>query len=307
MPRPVDLSAVPKSKASSASQSSSSGAGSSLVSRSSAALSAGKTTPSGIGDCVFLEEERQQSIGMLYGGPGSGKSYFSLRYMPKPAMLINCDGRARKVVREMHTMFPRQIHFVEVPYNTKHLSQMSREEAQKIGQDAMSFAAHNYGAGLEAALKGNLRSIIWDTGTELSDLISLAMRGRLGVKESDYGASKNLIALQWWSIFQSARETSVNLLILSRQTSVWVDNQSVKDSFEPKIIDTAEDGVDWIAGIKMKVRNKKISPVLNMYNAKINPAERYQIYTSEHWGEDGNPYAYMNSVLYRGSSEEDWK
>lgn len=302
MPRPTNPADIQSSKSKS-----NSGTSSSLVARSVEAFSAGVSRPSGIGDCVFLESARQQSIGMLYGGPGSGKSDFGLRYMPAPLMLINLDGRAREVVPKLIKETRKEIHFKEIPYNTKHLSRMSREEAQAIGQQALSAVTYNYDAGLEAALKGRLRSIIFDTGTELGDLIALAIRGRLGIKESDYGASKNLIALQWWSIFQSARETPVNLLILSRQTSVWRDNQPVQDSYEPKIIDTAEDGVDWIAGLKMKTRGKKISSVINMYNAKINPAERYQIYTTEEWGENGNPYAYMNAQLYNNSSLEDWK
>lgn len=305
MPRPTNQSDIQPNKSKSGSGTSSST--SAIAVRSIVSLSAGKSRPSGIGDCVFLEEARQQSIGLLYGGPGSGKTDFGLRYMPAPIMLINLDGRAREVVPKLQRETRKEIHFKEIPYNTKHLSRMSREEAQKAGQEAMSIVAYNYDAGLEAALKGRLRSIILDTGSELGDLIALAIRGRLGIKETDYGASKNLIALQWWSIFQSARETPVNLLILSRQTSVWRDNQPVPDSFEPKIIDTAEDGVDWIAGLRMKTRDKRVTPVLNMYNAKINPAERFQVYTEKEWGEGGNPYAYMNAMLYRNSSEEDWK
>lgn len=304
MPRPTNQFDIQPSKSKSGSNSGTTS--DALAVRSVTALSAGKSRPSGIGNCVFLEEPRQQSIGLLYGGPGSGKSHLAMMYMPEPIMEINLDGRARDVACKITQEYKRKIHYVEVPYNVKHLSRLSKEEAQKIGQEAMSFAAYNYDAGLEAALKGNLRSIIWDTGTELGDLISLAIRGRVGAKESDYGNSKNQIALQWWSIFQSARETPVNLLILSRQTSVWRDNQMVQDSYQPKIIDTAEDAVDWIAGLRMKTRGKKITSVLNMFNAKINPAERYQIYTPEEWGEDGNPYSYLNARIYR-TDEEVWK
>src|SRR4051812_8675701 len=110
MPRPANPADTQPSNKNKSSSSSSS---SSLISRPVTIIDPGKSRPSGIGDCVFLEEERQQSIGMLYGGPGSGKSYFALRYMPEPIMFINLDGRARKVVREITMEHKRKIHYIE--------------------------------------------------------------------------------------------------------------------------------------------------------------------------------------------------
>jgi len=302
MPRPTNPADVQSNKSKPSSSSSSS---SSPVVRPVSVVSSGKSSPSGIGDCVFLEEERQQSIGILYGGPGSGKTSLMLRHAPSPGMLINFDGRARQVVREAREL-GKKIHYLEVPFDTKRVARMSKEDAQVAGLSALDFVTRNYEAGLEAAIKGNLNYIVLDTGTELGDLVTLAIRGRVGTKESDYGNSKNQIALQWWGLFQSARSAGVNLVVLSRQTGVWRDNTPVPDRYQPKIQDVAEDAVDWITGIKMKTRGKKFSFELLVHNAKVNPAETLSVYTEDDWGGDG-PWAYMNSMLYPKSSIEDWK
>lgn len=302
MPRPTNPADVQSSNKKTNSGSPNS---SSLIIRPTTIVSAGKSKPSGIGDCIFLEEERQQSIGIIYGGPGSGKSSLMLRHAPSPGMLINFDGRARQVVREARDL-GREIHYLEVPFDTKRVARMSKEEAQIAGLSAFDFVTRNYEAGLEAAIRGNLRWICLDTGTELGDLITLAIRGRVGTKESDYGNSKGQISLQWWGLFQSARSAGVDLVVLSRQTGVWRDNSPVPDRYQPKIQDVAEDAADWICGIKMKNRGKKFTFEILVHNAKVNPSETLSTYTEEQWDEDG-PWAYMNSMLYPKSSIEDWK
>jgi hypothetical protein len=303
MPRPTNPADVQSSKSKSSSGSGSSS--SSLISRPVTIIDPGKSRPSGIGDCVFLESARKQSIGVLFGGPGSGKTSLMLRHAPSPGMLINFDGRARDVVEDARAA-GKEIHYLEVPYDVKRIAKMTKEEAQQAGMVALDYMTRTYEAGLEAAIRGKLNYIALDTGSELGNLITLAIRGRVGTKESDFGNSKNQISLQWWGLFQSARSAGVNLVVLSRQTGVWRDNAPVPDRYQPQIQDTAEDAADWICGIKMKNRGKKFTFEIMVHNAKVNPAETLSTYTEEQWGEDG-PWAYMNSMLYPKSSIEDWK
>lgn len=260
-------------------------------------------------DFTILARPKKQAICMIFGSTGEGKTTFALRYTPQPVALINFDGRSEDAVcRE--TTPSRSILFLGMPVPT-YVTRLGDEDARRIGQLGVDKTFRNLEFAVNESRKGNVRTIVLDTGTELDKLINLSISGRVDRLKRDYGKSSHLIALEWGRVFSLAQEGKAHLVILSRAKAVWAgDTPTGEFTFDgSKHVD---EGVKWAGHWRIKksrlgLKSKTAAFELKITKAGQNLEELGNVYTADDWEDFGGPFVYANMLQVEGSEEGDWK
>lgn len=257
-------------------------------------------------DFIQLKAPKKQANVLIFGDNGQGKTTFVTKYAPEPIAFINYDRRADwAVVKAMEE--GRKIHYTHVDYPAD-IMRLGDDVARKLGQAAIDKTIRNYEIAVRESEKGNIRTICLDTGTEYSELLKLAITGRIDKTKGDYGKSKDLINRQWWRLFTMAREGSAHVIVLSRAKAIWVDNEPT-GNFTFRCPEVVGDAVDWAGQIRLKKGPKgkfKKKFELEITKGGINIAELGEVYTEEEWKDLGGPFVYACLLQYDGSDMEDW-
>lgn len=258
-------------------------------------------------DFIILGQPKKQCCCLVFGDGGTGKTTIGTRFAPDPVAFINFDGRAEYAVTR-DAVPGRKILYTRIKM-PEQILKLSDEEGKKAGQRILDTTMRNFEAAVRAAEKGDVRTIVIDTATELGDAIKLATTGRIDRVKGDFGKSKHLQDRVWWSLFEMARGGPANLIMLSRAKSIWVSNEPTGE-FTYRCPDVVHDAVDWAAQIRLKkvkkgVRKKEFEMV--MKKCGVNIGELGEVYTEEDWGDLGGPFVYACLMQYEGTSEEDWK
>jgi hypothetical protein len=268
----------------------------------------------GGGFTVSSRQKPPQSVGVLIGDGGSGKTTFVTQYCPGPIAFFNFDGRSSEAVekaKEERGEGIIQEVSIEFPFDTIFLEKSRASlEAKKVVKEFMS----NLMIARDAARNGIIKTIAIDTGTELNDLFQLYARGDLETtKTGDRGSSKFLINRQWLTIFQIAKSSGANFIVLGRPRQVWRDNQPVKDTFTPYLPDVCNDATDWTGKISANVISPKTSKKpaeiefeIKMFKAGPNISELGRTYTNREWEGRGGPFAYISTQMYQKVNRKVW-
>lgn len=280
-------------------------------------------------DFTETDIDKKQTVCLLFGDGGTGKTTFVTGHAPSPMAFINFDNRDREAVRKARES-GRQIlrTHIEIPTN---ISKMDEEQAKKVGRAAVDKFFKNFEWAVRESQKGNVRLIGVDTGTELGELFNIAIKGRPGGKSKDYGQSKDWTNRQWWQMFNTAREGNAHLVVLSRAKAIW-ENSEPTGYFTYRGPEVMFDAVDWCGQVRLarkvgiskgaggsggsgglvgKSGNSKLSPTakefeLEIVKAGVNIEELGEVYSSRDWGEMG-PFVYACMLQYPGSLPEDWQ
>lgn len=256
-------------------------------------------------DFYDIVEPPLQSISLVFGDGGTGKTTFALEYAPEPAAFFSYDQRGRHVIKRAKDKGRRILPVeINIPAN---VTRLGDEQARKIGQQAIDKTIKNLEIAVRESQKGNVRTITLDTGTEYSEILSLAIRGRVDRTKGDYGKSKDLINREWWRIFNLAREGNAHLIILARAKAIWVNNEPT-GNFSPRGPEVMMDAVDWAGQIRLKQRKGKLKKEfeLEITKAGVNIEELGSVYTASDWEDFGGPFVYACWQQYEGSEPEDW-
>lgn len=256
-----------------------------------------------------LQNLKKQAVILLFGEPGEGKTSFITRYAPEPVALFNFDGRGGPAIEEARRM-KRKILPVDVRYPSN-LSKMDSDQARSIARNTLDKFMRNLEISARESMRGRVKTIGIDTGTELGNIITTSVTGTKVAIKGDFGRSRDLVNQQWWTIFDMVRESDAHLVVLARGKEIWEGQKpSGRSTYRgPKVLNEAVDFSAWIRlsgskGIKKKKRSSK-SFEIEITKGGTNIVELGEVYTEEDW-EDVGPFAYTCSMMYKDSSIEDW-
>lgn len=250
--------------------------------------------------------KRQANI-LLFGDAGVGKSTFALRYAPYPVAFLSFDRRGDNAAWEAHSS-GREVLFTRIDYPAN-ITKLEHAQAQRIGQTGLDKVIRNVEWAVRESQKGNVGSITLDTGTELNEIITLAIRGRLDKVKGDFGASKDLINRQWWRILNLAREGDAHLIVLARAAAVWENNEPT-GKFKYRGPEVMNDGVDWAGHLRFSKKPLKRGET-KTHEIEITKAGLFlpalgQVLKTEDWEDAGGPFAYGCLVNFPDSELQDW-
>lgn len=268
-------------------------------------------------DFVTLVEPSPQVCCVVFGAAGTGKTTVGVKYAPQPVALINFDKRATPAVLKAQSE-GRRILYCEIDYPA-FVTRVSQDEAKKIGQASLDKTLKNLEWAVRESEKGNIRSIVIDTITELEEIATIAVRGRLDKAKKDYGESKGIINRTLWSLFSMAREGRAHLIALSRASEIWVGG-APSGQYKARCSDVVNDAVDWAGHIRVNVggvsdTGKKIlgsqaqGPKFEMEikKAGVKIDELLNVYSEDEWQAFGGPFAYACFKQYPEYPLESWQ
>lgn len=281
-------------------------------------------------DFVVLEEPRPQTVGIVYARDGEGKTHFVGAHCPEPVVLIGLDGRGERTAKKVMRETGRKIYFLDAkaPGNAV---QMTHEQAQQAGTEALNLITRNFEWAVDKSIKEwGKGTLVFDTSTELRDIVRLAVRGRVdrpnpkSGEKGDFGKSDAVINRTLMYFCNRARDSKLNLILLSRAKPVYEGREDTgRITWDTdKIFSQA---CDWVlelrmiggafggGGIQMLGMGAGVGvgapgPTweLRAANPKTNINETGKVYRESDWGVDG-PFAFACSRLMPGSQPGDWK
>lgn len=292
-------------------------------------------------DFVVLDEPRKQTVGILYARDGHGKTFWGCAYCPEPIVLIGLDGRGERTAKQVMLETGRKIYYLDAkaPGNAV---QMSHEQAQQAGTDAVTTITRNYEWAIEKSIREWGRgTMIFDTSSELRDIVRLSVRGRVDRpmpkkgERSDFGQSDAVINRTLKYFCDRARDSNLNLILLARSKPVYEGREDTgRVTFDTdKIFVQA---ADWIVGLNM-VSNAPVGMAvgggagmtmlgagmgiggngtglmkpsfeLQVTNPKCAYEETGKVYREADWQAAGeNPFVYSMQRLIPGSTAGDWR
>lgn len=293
-------------------------------------------------DFTILERPKRKAVILVFGDGGTGKTTFGLKFSPQPAVLIGFDGRSEYVEQAMKNA-GHPVPAVQIPPPSVLVKSDNVKSAARAALDQFF---RNYDGAINASLTGKVRTIVIDTGSELGEIITLAIRGTLDNVKGDYGKSKDQINQIWWKVFAAARFTgNAHVVILSRASSIWENNEPTGD-FRARVHDTVRDAVDFSVHIRLGnalstmgmlpgapaasagggggmvglvgmtggssgngsgIRTPKEFELVVKKSGNVNPVEATGlVFRQSDWGDVG-PFAYACTQLMPGSTVDDWR
>jgi len=261
---------------------------------------------------VIPKRKKPQSVGIIIGDGGSGKTTFITRYCPGPIALFTFDGRSDEAIQEAQETRGEGIiqeFRIDFPFDAIFLN---KDRAMKAAKTALDQYFRGLKIACDAAKQGQIVTIGHDTGTELNDLFQIYARGDLETTKpegdkghGDRGASKFIINRQWLTIFQMVRASGANFIVIGRPKQKWVDNAPVKDTFLPYLPEVCNDATDWTGRISpIVVPATRKTPAEVSFEIKISKAgpnitQLGRVYSSREWEPEGGPFAYISSQMYQ--------
>lgn len=264
------------------------------------------------GDFISPPPPKEQAIALIFGQPGHGKTTLGLLYAPDPVAFFDVDRRglyaARRAMRRK-----KVINYMPVSMPRKVLK-MDDFALRKMAEAEVSKVRRNYELALKESLKGNIRTIVFDTMTEFASLINMAVTGRADRKKDDYGKSTDVVKTALADFIKMSRESNANLIMLARAKPIWEGGEPTGE-YSYRGPDTLEFDADWAGHLRLtkqrgikKQRDPEKGTQHEMLITKsgISLAELGQVYTEEEWGKDG-PFVFACMQQYPGTTPEVWK
>lgn len=250
---------------------------------------------------------KEQAIALIYGRPGEGKSTLGLSGAPGPIAFFDIDRRGLHAAAAAQEKGKR-VHYVAIDFPTK-LTKMTDVEAKAAGQKSWDKFVKNYEAALEASNRGDVRTVVIDTASELCEILKISVQGRVDKKSDDYGKSKGIINAEMAKTIKMSRNSSANLILLARAKQVWEDNKPI-DRWDHVGLDCLSYDADWVGHLRLKKMNakRKTEPEFEMQimKAGVNLEEQWAVYDAADWGEYG-PFVWSCVMQYQGSDPTTWE
>lgn len=275
------------------------------------AASNGKPISVAGSDFIILERSRPQANVVVFGAGGHGKTTVATEYAPDPLAFISLDRRGDEAVKRAMKKGRRIVFLrVDTPANPTKLSEV---DAKKLGQSAVNKVIKNFEWAVKESLKGNIRSICLDTGTEYAEMLNLAITGKEVRVKGDYGKSKDLMNREFWRLYNLAREGNAHFILLARAKEIWEGNEPT-GRFMPRGPDVIHDGADWcghirLARVQKKGQAKKFEMQITKAGNNIDMIGKVYVSDpeSDNTWEPYGPFTMPTWEQFQTTTPEDWE
>lgn len=269
------------------------------------------------------------AIAILFGPPGARKSSTVFLSCPEPIRTLNFDGRdipaferakdtcsicrkmADKHKGEDHKFKPIDIERSELQ-TTEDFDKAEPEAAQKKARALITAFWRDYELALKVCApnpKTKRRgTVVIDTFEELKPILCASILGTTEIPYKQLRAQGRLNQI-CRDIVARARRAKVNLIILARESEIYVNDKGT-GYYKPKAPRALLESADWAGFIEVKsqVRAKKavITPQVTMMKCGGNDGELFKLYTEDDWRDDG-AFAWICYNQWLKSEIEDWR
>lgn len=254
---------------------------------------------------VILDEPKIQSLCVLAGSGGTGKTEFVTHHCPDPVIIIGYDGRSERRVLEARAL-GRDVKLMQVDYPSN-VAGMTSIEVKRSSVIARKQMDEYYQTALRFNKEGRCRTIAFDTITEGEAIVTLSVRGRMGVNEKDHGTSKGEINRHLLSMAMDARNSTAHVVFLSRAADEWLGGEATGNQTH-KAPMAIYDAVDWAGVIRHEYDRKEKKRKFKIRIIKGGDAAQTvgEEYTEDDWNDLGGPFAYTCFMQYPGTDFTDW-
>jgi len=248
-----------------------------------------------------------------------------LKYVPGPVSYHDVDNRGFNACKKARSE-GKVVRYLDLDY-PRHIADMDEKEAMAAAKSVIDRHWKNLEWSVRESEKGNVRTITWDTASELADIVNIMFTGRPERRGDDYGASSNMVKVELMKMIKTVRnEGNANLVMLAHAKEVW-EKAGTTSSGKEKRAATGKytfrgpaelaSSADWaghlrLAATSVKARASEKSKLheLEITKAGIILSTLGDVYTEQQWGEpdDGGygPFAFACSMQHIDSTPEDW-
>lgn len=259
-------------------------------------------------DFICPPVPRKQAVALIFGLPAHGKTTLGLLYAPGPVAFFDIDKRGLYAARKAQRA-GKIIHYLPVDMPRKMITR-SDQELKRLAEKEVSKVMKNAEIVAKESKRGLVRTVVFDTASELGNLLNMSITGRVDKRKDDFGKSTHLVKGLAKTLVEIFRESDANMIMLARAKELWVGHEPT-GKYKHEGLDTLEYEADWAGHLRLaKDRKTKLyraqTHELEVTKAGMNLKQLGAVYTEEQWGEDG-PFVYACVQNYRGSKAESWK
>lgn len=241
-------------------------------------------------------EPKKSAIISIAGREKEGKTSAALN-SPGPIAYFDIDRRGLHAVRRAIDA-GKKVEYLQLPIPKKSGTKDTKivmSDYQKV----WDLFRKNYEAALAASEKGDIRTIIIDTSSDLWEIKMLAAFGRTDkIMPRDRGIPN----MEFREMIRMARDFPVHVIHVEKAKEEWAGNEptgNIVRKGHPEL------GYDVDVTTLMRI-NKKKKFELEVIRAGINAQINGNKYTEDDWMDYG-PFVWLCTELYEGTSPDEWE
>jgi predicted GNAT family acetyltransferase len=252
-------------------------------------------------------EPPQQHLVLAYSSTGHGKTTFALD-SPDPIAYNDIDLRALHAIKRAREEKGKVV-FHNSVQSVRKASSLTEEQVKAAGRKSFDQFVKAVEWACVQKEKGNVQTLVQDTGSELYQLNMFAVFGRTDkIMKRDHGIPRH----EFRSLTKMIRQSGLNLVMLCHQKEEYRNDAPTGKMTWAGFEDM---GADVDTAVRLEMVNKKFPGEsekrtrfeMTVVKAGINALTFNQTYTSDDWEGVGlGPFTYLALQTFPESTLDDW-
>lgn len=256
---------------------------------------------------VVAPEPPQQHLVLAFSSTGHGKTTFALD-APGPVAYADIDYRALHAIKRAREERGKVVFYKSVT-SVRKTSSLTDDQVKAVGRKSFDEFVKSVEWACKEREKGNVLTLVEDTGSELYQLGLFACMGRTDkIMKRDYGVPRH----EFRSLTKLIRQSGLNLVMLCHQKEEYKNDAPTGRMTWAGFEDM---GADVDTAVRLEMVNKKFQGEnerrtrfeMTVVKAGINALTFNETYTSDDWEGSGvGPFTYLALQTFPDSQPGDW-